>query len=136
MKIRLAVAVIAIVLARGAAAQSTPQHVATAPNPVGVWRGVSLCLVRPSACNDEVVVYRITRTKEASGLTMDARKIVHGREEEMGVLSCRFAPPDGPLTCAMGQGTWLFRMRNDSLVGELRLRDNTKFRDVRTVRSQ
>jgi len=32
------------------------------------------------------------------------------------------------------RGTWQVRVRNDSLVGELRLSDNTKFRDVRAIR--
>ena len=50
-------AVIALLLARGALAQAPT----AASNPVGVWRGTSLCLVRPSPCNDEIVVYRIAR---------------------------------------------------------------------------
>ena len=103
--------------------------------PVGIWRGTSVCLVRPSACNDEIVVYRIAHTNAADSLTVDARKIVRGEEQEMGVLTCRFTSANGSLTCAMPQGTWQFRVRNDSLVGELRLSDNTKFRDVRTVRA-
>jgi hypothetical protein len=70
----------------------------------------------------------------ADSLTVDARKIVRGEEEEMGVLACRYTSPDGPLGCALPRGTWLFRVRNDSLVGELRLSDNTKFRDVRAIR--
>ena len=104
-------------------------------SPVGVWRGTSACLVRPSSCNDEVVVYRIAQAKAADSLTMDARKVVRGDEQEMGVLTCRFTSPNGPLTCAIPQGTWQFRVRDDSLVGELRLSDNTKFRDVRAVRA-
>jgi hypothetical protein len=73
------------VLARPAQAQAA----ADASTPIGVWRGTSLCLVRRSACHDEVVVYRITRAQAG-----------------------------------------------DSLVGELRLPDSTKFRDVRAVRSR
>lgn len=134
MRIRLTGLVVAGLLARGAAGQS-PSRQSAATNPVGVWRGTSVCLVHPSACNDEVVVYRIAQTKAADSLTMDARKIVRGEEQEMGVLTCRFNAPSGPLTCVMPQGTWQFRVRNDSLVGELRLPDNTKFRDVRAVRA-
>ncbi|MDQ6636036.1 MAG: hypothetical protein M3Z10_14890 [Gemmatimonadota bacterium] len=103
--------------------------------PVGTWRGTSVCLVRPSNCNDEIVVYRIAQTNAADSLTVDARKIVRGEEQEMGVLTCRFSSPNGPLSCAMPQGIWQFRVRSDSLVGELRLSNNTKFRDVRTVRA-
>lgn len=94
-----------------------------------------MCLVRPSACHDEIVVYRITPAKAADSLTMDARKIVRGEEEEMGVLTCRFTAPDAMLTCPMPRGTWRFRLRRDSLVGELRLPNDGKFRDVRTVRA-
>ena len=134
MRIRLTGLAVASLLARGAGAQSPPQQ-PVAMTPVGIWRGTSVCLVRPSACNDEIVVYRIARAKAADSLTVDARKIVRGEEQEMGVLTCRFTSPHGPLTCALPQGTWQFRVRNDSLVGELRLSDNTKFRDVRTIRA-
>ena len=134
MRIGLTLLAVAGLLARGAGAQST-SRLPAAMSPVGIWRGTSVCLVRPSACNDEIVVYRITHTKAADSLMLDARKIVRGEEQEMGVLTCRFTSPDGQLTCAIPRGTWLFRVRNDSLVGELRLSDNTKFRDVRTVRA-
>ena len=136
-KLRIAVIGVALasLLSRGAAAQS-PAHAATATTPVGTWRGTSVCLVRPSPCHDEIVVYRIARTNAADSLTVDARKIVSGEEQEMGVLTCRFTSPNGPLTCEIPQGIWQFRVRNDSLVGELRHPDNTKFRDVRAIRSR
>lgn len=135
MRIRFTGLALASLLARGAGAQSPSQQPAPT-TPVGTWRGTSVCLVRPSACHDEIVVYRIARARAADSLTMDARKIVRGEEQAMGVLTCRFTPPNGPLTCVMPQGTWQFRVRNDSLVGELRLPDNTKFRDVRTIRAR
>jgi hypothetical protein len=121
----------AFALARNALAQAPG-----APTPVGVWRGTSSCTVRPSSCNDETVVYRITRAKTSDSLSIDARKIVSGREEEMGVLTCYAAAPGAQLTCTMRNGVWHFTIRGDSLVGELRLLDNTKFRDVRTARSK
>lgn len=133
LTLRLTGLAVAILLARASGAQST-RHQPAAVTPVGIWRGTSICLVRPSACHDETVVYRIARMKSSDSLTVDARKIVRGQEEEMGILSCHLTSPNGPLTCAMRQGTWQFRVRNDSLVGELRLPDNTKFRDVRTAR--
>ena len=130
---RIALAALALCAARSSAAQS-PQPAAPA-TPLGVWRGTSACLVRPSACNDEVVVYRITSMNAPDSVAIDGRRIVSGEEQEMGVLGCRFAPQTGQLTCAMPQGVWNFRVRNDSLTGELRLPDNTRFREVRTVRA-
>src|SRR3981189_382932 len=133
MSTHLAPVAVASLLARAASAQSPAQQPAAA-TPVGTWRGTSLCLVRPSPCNDEVVVYRITHMKSSDSVAVDARKIVRGEEQEMGVLACRLMPPTG-LTCTMPQSVWQFSARNDSLVGELRLRDNTKYRDVRTMRA-
>ena len=121
----------ACVLASGVSAQAP----AAAPNPVGEWRGTSLCRVRPSPCKDENVVYRITRVNASDTLSLDARKIVNGQEEEMGVLECRFATAGARLTCTMPNGVWHFEIRGDSLVGELRLPDNRKFRDINTARS-
>ena len=119
-------------LARGAFAQA----LAAPPNPVGVWRGTSLCLVRPSPCNDEIIVYRITRANASDSLSLDARKIVNGQEEEMGVLDCRLAASGALFMCTMPNGAWHFTIRGDSLVGELRLPDNTRYRDIRTARSR
>ena len=121
----------ACLLARGAFAQVP----AATSNPVGVWRGTSLCRLHPSPCNDESVVYHITRLNAIDSLSVDARKIVNGQEVEMGVLGCRSAASDAQLTCTIPNGVWRFTIRGDSLVGELRLPDNRKFRDVSTARS-
>ena len=119
-------------LAHGALAQDP----ATASNPVGVWRGTSKCTLRPSPCHEEIVVYRVTRVNTSDSLSIDARKIVNGQEEEMGVIGCRSAASGAQLTCPMANGVWRFTIRGDSLVGELRLSDGTKVRDVRTARSR
>ena len=105
-------------------------------DPLGTWRGTSLCQVRPSACRDENVVYRITRTTTRDSLALDGRKIVDAAEVEMGVLGCRFEAPSARLTCPIPNGVWQFTIHGDSLVGELRLPDGTKVRDVRTKRSR
>jgi hypothetical protein len=109
---------------------------AAAANPAGVWRGRSLCLVHPSACHDEVVVYRITRANTRDSLSIDARKIVNGQEEAMGMIGCRSASASSALICPMPNGTWHFTIHGDSLVGDLRLPNQTKFRDVRAARSR
>jgi hypothetical protein len=125
----LVAASVAVLIGRGALAQAP-----ASPNPIGVWRGTSRCLVRPSPCNDEIVVYRIGRSGAGDSVSIDARKIVNGREEEMGVLGCRFDASTAQLSCIMRNGGWRFTVRGDSLVGELRSPDGTRFRDVRTAR--
>ena len=123
-------AVISIAFVRHLPAQTA------GPDPVGTWRGTSLCQVRPSACKDESVVFRITRTTARDTLAVDGRKIVNGAEVEMGVLRCRLDGPSSRLTCPIPDAAWQFTIRGDSLVGELRLSDGTKVRDVRTERSR
>jgi len=134
MRIQFTGVAVAALLASSAGAQ-VPSQQRTSATPVGIWRGTSVCLVRPSPCNDEIVVYRITRLKAADSLRLDARKIVHGEEQEMGILTCHLVPANGQLSCTMPRGVWHFSVRSDSLVGELRLRDDTKYRDVRAVRA-
>jgi hypothetical protein len=123
-------AIIGCVLAGRLSAQ-----VPVRPDPVGTWRGTSLCQVRRSPCRDENVVYRITPTSTRDSLSLDARKIVNAAEEEMGVIPCRLDAPSAQIRCTMPNGVWHFTIRGDSLVGDLRLPDGTKFRDVRTMRS-
>ena len=127
---------IAALVAVAALAQRAPAQATSASDPIGTWRGTSLCLVRPSPCRDEVVVYRIARLHGSDSVSIDARKIVNAREEEMGVLVCGLAGHGGALTCAMKNGVWYFTVRRDSMVGELRLPGGTRFRDVRTARAQ
>jgi hypothetical protein len=115
---------------------SLPAQAGARSNPVGTWRGTSLCQVRGSPCHDEIVIYRITRTTTRDSLQLDARKIVNGAEEEMGILGCRFNTTSAQLTCVMPNGVWHFMLHADSLVGDLRLQEGTKYRDVRTVRSR
>jgi hypothetical protein len=116
------------------AADAFAQAPKVAANPVGVWRGTSLCRLRPSPCNDEVVVYRITRVKTSDTLSVDARKIVNGQEDQMGILGCLLGTSGAQFTCSMPNGVWRFAIRGDSLVGELRLPDNRKYRDVSAAR--
>ena len=125
------IGLVVTLLARRTLAQSPP----VAPNPLGVWRGTSTCLIRPSACHDEIVVYRITQGSVRDSLALDGRKIVNGQEVEMVVLGCRVAQPGAQVICVIPSGVWRFTVNGDSLVGELRSPDNTKSRDVRTARS-
>ena len=122
----------AFLFASVAGAQSADPRAAS----VGVWRGTSLCLVKPSACHDEVVVYRIAPMAARDSVSFDARKIVNGQEEDMGVLSCVVTIAGKQLTCPIRNGVWYFTIRGDSLVGEVRLPNGTKFRDVRAARSR
>lgn len=125
----LLAAIVADALASPIAAQ------AASSDPVGTWRGTSRCELRATACHDESVVYRIARTSARDSLAMDGRKLVNTAEVPMGILGCRLDAPSARLTCHIPNGIWLFTIRDDSLVGELRSADGTKIRDVRALRA-
>jgi hypothetical protein len=138
MRILLVSVAVATFCARGAAAQ-TPVSGSQSVTALGTWRGTSVCLVHPSSCRDEIVVYRITPKSGGDSVAFDARKIVRGQEEEMGVLTCGITPAVShavTLTCRIPNALWRFQVRGDSLLGELRLADSTRFRDVHTVRAR
>src|SRR5947209_19141227 len=110
MKLVFVVFAFTCVLVHDAHAQAS---VSTSPasTVVGTWHGTSTCLVRPSACHDEVVVYRITPGPTSDSVAFDALKIVRGREEDMGTLICQVAHAIAPtvdVTCRMRNGVWKF----------------------------
>jgi len=125
--------------AAATSAATTTQPPGPAPamtaNPVGVWRGTSLCTEHPSPCHDEITVYRITRINDSDSLSVDARKIVNGEEDAMGILGCRVLSGTR-FRCDISNGVWSFEVRQDSLIGDMRRPDSTKVRDVRAARSR
>jgi hypothetical protein len=133
MTLRLTVLALTMVASVPWRASAQPSHTTAA---IGTWRGTSICMVRPSPCNDEHVVYRVSALPARDSVAVDARKIVNGQEEEMGVLRCGVAATRPQVTCSMPNGVWRLEVRGDSLVGDLRLPNDTKYRDVRTARSR
>ena len=99
---------------------------------LGSWTGTSLCLVRPSACNDEKVVYDIAEAK--GGFDVKADKVVNGERQWMGTLSC--TGDETRITCAIPKGTFAFVREGDKARGELVLADGTKFRTIEIARAK
>ena len=104
--------------------------------PVGTWKGESHCTVKPSSCQEETVVYYISRASTGAKLVMKANKVVDGEEVSMGDLECAWADPSHTLTCEMPRGTWSFTVSGDSMAGTLKLTDGTLFRKVSVTRAK
>jgi hypothetical protein len=132
MRLTLPALALLVLFARGASAQLVA---APDANPLGAWRGTSVCVARPSDCTDEVVAYRIALAKSGDSVSVDGRKVVGGREEAMGVLACELNAARAIITCGVPNGKWRFAVRHDSLVGQLRLKDGTWLREVRALRA-
>ena len=111
----------------------------TADKIEGIWKGTSLCQVKPSACHDEDVVYHISK-KSANLYTMQANKIVNGVEEDMGSFDAVYDETKQTLTFIMkdNQGrksVWLFTINGLQMHGTLTINENTLFRIVELKKS-
>ena len=64
----------------------------------GTWKGTSICQIKPSACNDEIAVYHITKGSKAGTFHVVANKVIDGKEEDMGVSDYTFNAADSSFT--------------------------------------
>ena len=105
---------------------------AESPSPAGAWRGESKCLVRPSGCNDEDSLYRITATGNSNDRAiLSANKIVSGREVNMGESECRYDGKARTLDCPLPNGNSMhFELNGDALEGKFTLANGTLWRKI------
>jgi hypothetical protein len=97
---------------------------------VGTWRGESLCMVKPSPCHDEVIVYRFARGKAPDAVVLTGNKVVDGKELEMGTLDCRVDGAGVDCPIGNGKGTFKYIVDGKTMRGTLVLADGTVFRKV------
>lgn len=98
---------------------------------VGDWRGDSICVVRPSACNDEKALYHITQIGgQAKHFSVQADKIVNGQAVQMGAMECDYAPEQHVLTCSTPKLALHLTLKGHSLEGTMNLADGTLWRKI------
>jgi len=86
---------------------------------VGIWKGTSICQVKNSPCHDEIVVYYITKAQGIDTFNISANKIVNGKEEEMGIITCRFDKDNSQLVSTSYNGFWTFKLKDKTIDGTL-----------------
>jgi hypothetical protein len=74
------------------------QNTANTISLIGTWKGTSTCQVKPSACNDEIAVYHVTKEIKPGIFHVAGNKLVNGKEEEMGEFDFSFSAADSTLT--------------------------------------
>lgn len=107
-----------------------------APSLIGVWRGTSVCTVRPSPCNDEVVVYHIAAGPGPDELVVQASKIVDGNKQDMGTLPCRLQRAERRVVCTLDKGAFSYAIDGDRMHGTLDLIDGTRYRVIEIERAR
>jgi hypothetical protein len=102
------------------------------PTPAGDWRGMSICQVKPSACNDEDSLYHFRPlANRTDTYELQADKIVDGKPVTMGLIRCGYSSSN-QISCAVeGSGaTLLFELKGDLMQGTMKLADGTVWRKL------
>jgi hypothetical protein len=100
--------------------------------PAGDWRGMSICQVKPSACNDEDSLYHFRPVaNRTDAFELQADKIVDGKPVTMGNLSCSYNN-SGQLSCPLPENgaSLQFEFKGNALQGTMKLRDGTLWRKL------
>jgi hypothetical protein len=107
----------------------------------GIWKGTSLCQVKPSPCHDENVVYHISRAANGKTYSIQMNKIVNGAEEEMGVSDAVYDEAKHILTSTTKDrqgrvGVWLFKIDDKQIHGTLTIDQKTLYRIIEVKKAE
>jgi hypothetical protein len=102
---------------------------------VGIWKGTSICQVKPSACNDEIAICHISKGDKANTYHIIMNKLVNGVEEEVGTSD--YSYNDGILTTYIEKYkvTITLKVKNDSMEGTL-VYNNTLYRIIKLIKEK
>jgi hypothetical protein len=99
--------------------------------PVGDWRGLSACVVRPSACNDEDSLYHFARLENKPGrYSLKADKIENGKSVTMGTVECIYDGEIHSLECRFPRGILQLNVQGSTMQGTMKLPDGTLWRKL------
>ena len=105
--------------------------------PVGIWRGESRCVVKPSACNDETALYRIASTSAQDRVMVSAGKIVNGEEVSMGSSECSYTVKTHVIACSLPNGSSVhLEVKGDTIEGTYTLHDGRPWRNISLHRAE
>ena len=130
MKARILALLVAAIAAYVPVASQTGKTAGDSTLLVGDWRGDSICVVRPSACHDEKVLYHVKKQDGVNAYSVQADKIVDGKPEEMGTFDCTYAPEKHILTCKRPNFVVQLALQGKSLNGTMNLPDGTLWRNI------
>jgi hypothetical protein len=107
---------------------------------IGHWTGTSICTgVRP-ACHDEIASYWMKAGTKPDVVTIDAGKIVDGKDESMGIIDFHVNFATRTLTSVAESGagrfTWTFTWSGTAMTGTLKSSDGQVIRNIRLTKKE
>ena len=102
---------------------------------VGDWHGESICVVRPSACNDEKSLGHVRKCGDTPNrYSLQFDKIVDGKAIDIGTVDCTYAPAQHVLTCSVPKFVLNFTVQGKKMSGTMKLPDGTLWRNISLAR--
>jgi len=114
---------------------SKRESVSDIANLVGDWNGTSLCQVKPSACHDESVIFRLSHPHD-NKITVQADKLVDGKPVTMGSGEWTYDEAAHSLTWQIPRGTWKLVVEGNEMNGTLVVPENVIFRRIHLTKSK
>jgi hypothetical protein len=103
-------------------------------SPVGDWRGMSMCQVKPSGCHDEDSLYHFRRAQSGE-FELQAEKIVDGKPVTLGKGPCNYDAARQLLCPVPGSGATLsFDVSGDEMQGTMKMGNGTIWRKIKLKR--
>ena len=104
---------------------------------IGHWTGTSICTDVRSACHDEIASYWVKAGTKPDIVTIDARKVVDGKDEPMGAFDFQVDFAAHTLTSVMANGgTWHFSWTGTAMTGTLKQPDGQVVRNIRLTKKE
>jgi hypothetical protein len=103
----------------------------------GTWKGTSICQVKNSSCNDEVIVCHITKAAASNTYKLVMNKMVNNAEDNMGELNFIYNEAQHTLTChsvTRFDGLWKFELKKNTMDGTLTVDNKTLYRVIKLVK--
>jgi hypothetical protein len=93
---------------------------------------MSVCQVKPSACNDEDSLYHVRPLgTKPDAYELQADKIVSGKPVTMGTSPCNYDATKNELVCPISErATLRFEVRGDEMQGTMKMQDGTIWRKI------
>lgn len=103
---------------------------------IGRWEGTSICQIKTSPCNNEYVVYYISKMSKPNFYSIKAFKIANGIEEEMGDLDFEWNNVAQTLVCKSKPGAvWTLTLSKKTMYGNL-IYNNQLYRTINLRKSK
>ncbi|HEV7488318.1 MAG TPA: hypothetical protein VGQ65_21800 [Thermoanaerobaculia bacterium] len=102
---------------------------------LGHWTGTSICTAVRPACHDEIASYYVKPGSSQDAVTVDACKVVDGKDESMGTIDFHVDFATHVLSGFVGDNNpATFTWSGDTMTGTFKQHDGQVIRNIRLTK--